>query len=154
MDDELMLFGQFVGTWALDGWLERDDGKRQRFRGEWRFDWALDGMAIQDVLTCPAPSEHADGEPWAEHGTTIRFYDPDTERWEITWITPVQRTVTRLAGGRVGDRIVLEGGDGERRRRWSFNEITPTSFTWRGELSSDAGASWRLAEEMRLTRAG
>jgi hypothetical protein len=42
--EKLMLFGQFVGTWAFDGWLEPEDGTREEFSGEWRFDWALDGM--------------------------------------------------------------------------------------------------------------
>jgi hypothetical protein len=36
--------------------------------------------------------------------------------------------------------------------RWSFNDIAPTSFVWRGELLTDGGASWPLAEEMRLRR--
>jgi hypothetical protein len=153
--DDLMLFGQFVGVWALDGSLERDDGTRAEFSGEWRFDWALDGLAIQDVLICPPPSDHVDGEPWLEYGTTIRFYNPDDQRWEITWITPVQRAVRRLSGGQVGDRIVLEGeGEDGRRLRWSFNDIGPSSFVWRGEVSTDAGASWRQAEEMRLRRTG
>jgi hypothetical protein len=155
MDEEMMLFGQFVGTWAFDGSLEHEDGKRDEFSGEWRFDWALDGLAIQDVLICPPPAAHADGEPWVEHGTTIRFYDADRERWEITWITPVQRAVRRLSGGSVGDRIVLEGpGDDGKLLRWSFNDITPSSFVWRGEISADGGASWRDREEMRLRRTG
>jgi hypothetical protein len=150
---ELMLFGQFVGSWAMEGWLERESGEREHFTGEWHFDWALDGLAIQDVLICPPPSEHRDGEPWVEHGTTIRFYDPAAERWEITWITPVQRAVRRLSGGQVGDRIVLEGGDSDRRHRWSFNDIAQSMFVWHGEISIDGGATWRLAEEMRLRRA-
>ena len=148
-----MQFGQFVGAWALDGWLERVEGKRDRFTGEWRFDWALDGMAIQDVLVCPPPAEHVEGEPWIEHGTTIRFYDPEARRWEVTWITPVQRAVRRLTGGLVDERIILEGVEADGRHlRWSFNDIEPSSFTWRGEVSTGAGATWRLAEEMRLTR--
>jgi hypothetical protein len=143
MDDEMMLFGQFVGSWAFDGSLQHEDGRRDEFSGEWRFDWALDGLAIQDVLICPG----------LEHGTTIRFYDPENERWEVTWITPVQRAVRRLSGGKVGDRIVLEGsGDEGKLLRWSFNDITPSSFVWRGEISSDGGASWRDREEMRLRR--
>lgn len=150
--NELMLFGQFVGAWALDGWTETAEGERREFSGEWRFEWALDGMAIQDVLVCPPPAEHVDGEPWLEHGTTIRFYDPEAERWEITWITPVQRAVRRLSGGREGDRIVLLGADGDRRHRWTFNDISESSFVWRGEISTDAGATWRMAEEMRLRR--
>jgi len=150
---ELMLFGQFVGTWELEGWIERADEKRAEFTGEWRFDWTLDGLAIQDVLICPPPSEHQDGEPWFEYGTTIRFYDPEAKRWEITWITPVQRVVRRLQGGAVDDRIVLEGSDPDgRRQRWSFNDITPSAFVWHGEVATDG--EWRLAEEMRLRRVG
>lgn len=148
-----MLFGQFVGSWDLEGSLERADGTRVAFTGEWRFDWALDGLAIQDVLICPRPVERREGEPWVEYGTTIRFYDPKAQRWEITWITPVQRAVRRLSGGRVDDRIVLEGAEPDgTRRRWSFNDIGPSSFVWRGESSTDGGAAWRLAEEMRLRR--
>jgi hypothetical protein len=150
---ELMLFGQFVGSWSMEGWLEQEDGTRESFTGEWHFDWALDGLAIQDVLISPPPSEHQEAEPWVEYGTTIRFYDPAAERWEITWITPVQRAVRRLSGGRVGDRIVLERTDADgRRHRWSFNDIERSSFIWHGEISSDDGATWRLAEEMRLRR--
>jgi hypothetical protein len=147
---ELMLFGQFVGTWEFDGTLQREDGTRAEFTGEWRFDWALDGLAIQDVLICPPPAEHRDGDPWLEHGTTIRFYDPEAGRWEITWITPVERAVRRLSGGAVGDRIVLEGVDNGRRLRWSFNDIEPSSFVWRGEVAD--GDDWHLCEEMRLRR--
>jgi hypothetical protein len=152
--EELMLFGQFVGTWSFDGWTETAEGGRAELSGEWRFDWALGGMAIQDVLTSPPPADHVDGEPWLEHGMTVRFYDPDAARWEVTWITPVQRAVRRLSGGRERDRIVLLGVDGGRRLRWTFNDITDSSFVWRGEVSVDAGASWRLTEEMRLRRTG
>jgi hypothetical protein len=31
--------------------------------------------------------------------------------------------------------------------RWSFTEITPTSFRWRGERSPDGGANWQLQAE-------
>jgi hypothetical protein len=150
---ELMTFGQFVGAWTLEGWIEHPDGTRSEHRGEWHFDWALDGQAIQDVLVSPPPAERRDGEPWIEYGTTIRFYDPAAETWQITWITPVQRAVRRLSGGRRGERIVLEGRDAAGHLlRWSFNDIRPDSFVWRGEVSHDGGASWRLVEEMRLRR--
>jgi hypothetical protein len=36
--------------------------------------------------------------------------------------------------------------------RWSFREITPNSFLWRGEVSADDGASWRINTEFTATR--
>jgi len=64
------------------------------------------------------------------------------------------RRVERLTGGPVGDDIVLEGhsSNGRDLLRWSFEEIRPDAFTWRGRRSADHGASWRLEEEMRLSR--
>lgn len=41
--------------------------------------------------------------------------------------------------------------------RWSFVDTTPDSFTWRGELSTDGGATWRLEAEFfgrRMAGAG
>ena len=36
--------------------------------------------------------------------------------------------------------------------RWSFSEITPNSFRWRGEISDDEGVSWRLNVEFLARR--
>jgi uncharacterized protein len=64
----------------------------------------------------------------------------------------VNRAVRRLQGGAVGDRTVLEGTEPDGiRLRWSFNDITPSSFVWRGEVARDD--DWRLTEEMQLRRA-
>lgn len=35
---------------------------------------------------------------------------------------------------------------------WTFNDIQPDSFVWRGEISDDGGASYRLEQEMRCRR--
>jgi hypothetical protein len=36
--------------------------------------------------------------------------------------------------------------------RWSFSKITPDSFLWRGEISTDQGTSWRLQVEFTARR--
>ena len=151
-EDELMLFGQFVGSWAIDGTLFDSDGGREQHAAEWHFGWALGGRAIQDVLICPPRSEQGE-RPLVDYGTTIRFYDPDADAWEVTYISPVSRSVSRLRARPVDDRIVLEGtGKHGLRLRWSFNEITPSSFDWRGELSTDAGKTWFMNEQMLARR--
>jgi hypothetical protein len=58
-----------------------------------------------------------------------------------------------MKGGLVGDRIVLLGKDDEGNSlRWSFNEIKPDTFTWRGEISRDSGKTWFLQEEHHMRR--
>ena len=141
--DALMLFGRFVGTWEMEGWQRAEGGGRTPQRGEWRFGWVLGGRAIQDVLVVPP----------IEHGTTIRFYDPVARVWEITWITPPGRAVRRLQARPDGGDILLEGRDPRGHRlRWTFTGIAPERFTWSGYASYDDGATWRLEEEMQLTR--
>jgi hypothetical protein len=141
--DALMLFGHFVGTWDMEGWQSGPDGARAPQQGEWRFGWVLGGRAIQDVLVSRE----------GEHGTTVRFYDPLTGGWEITWITPPGRAVRRLRARPEGADIVLEGRDpAGHLLRWTFTDIADDRFTWSGFESHDEGATWEHREEMRLTR--
>ena len=58
-----------------------------------------------------------------------------------------------MIGRKQGDDIVQlgTGADGNP-IRWSFSEITPNSFRWRGEISADEGATWRLNVEFTATR--
>ena len=147
---KLMLFGQFVGAWDVDAVLVDRDGARTPHRAEWHFGWALDGRAVQDVLISPPLGDP--GEP-EEYGTTVRFYDPELDAWQITWITPLNRRVRRLIARPDGAGIRLEGrNDAGDLLRWTFSDITPGSFTWRGYISSDGGASWHMEEEMLLRR--
>ena len=147
---QLMLFGQFVGSWDVDGTLIAADGTRSQHRGEWHFGWVLEGRAIQDVLISPP---RGSSQPTFEYGTTLRFYDPQTGTWQITWITPVQRAVRRLVARPAGNEIVLEGREPSGRLlRWTFSDITPATCTWRGFISDDNGATWHQDEEMRLKR--
>jgi hypothetical protein len=148
--EQLMLFGQFVGAWDFDAVLVDRDGTRTTHRGEWHFGWALDGRAVQDVLISPPRGEP--GEP-EEYGTTVRFFDPQLDAWQITWITPLNGRVRRLIARPAGEEIRLEGrNDRGQLLRWTFSEITPETFTWRGEISNDDGATWHMEEEMRLRR--
>jgi hypothetical protein len=143
VDRDVELFGRFVGAWAFDGTDIAEDGTKTDYTGRWDFGYVLGGRAVQDVLYCEG----------IEHGTTVRIPRGDGS-WDVVWLTPVQRAVRQLVGRAEGERIVITGGSGERRLRWSFNDIAPASFVWRGEQSTDGGRSFRLAEEMRLSRVG
>jgi len=154
--DALMLFGQFVGTWELDVTLYDLDGNvAAEVPGEWSFGWVLEGRAVQDVLVRPPRAERgsaARADFW-EYGTTLRVYDPSAETWRITWFAPTRGGELRLVARPEGDDIVLEGVEHEPIAfRWTFSEITPSSFVWRGSGSDDDGATWLLLQEMRARR--
>ena len=144
---ELMLYGQFVGSWDVDATWHDWQGVTSTAEGEWHFAWILGGRGVQDVL-------FASGAPPDRHGTTLRCYDASADAWHIFWAQPSGGEFVRLLGRKIGDRIVQEvvPSDAERRERWSFMDVTPDTFTWLDEVSLDDGATWFLEQEMRATR--
>ena len=129
------LFDRFIGTWDCDYANFKEDGRTERSHGQVVFGWILDGRAVQDVWSWV---DEDDPKKERKVGTTVRFFDSKTGKWRIVWISPEEGIIKTLAGGREGDRIVLEGtSDDGAAVRWSFNDIRPDSFVWRGEKSRD-----------------
>jgi len=145
------VFDRVTGAWDCDYvHFTEDSAVVERYSGNVTFGWVLDGWAVQDVWAWNAPEGEATRRV---AGTTIRFLDRETGIWTVYWFMPEKAIVITLKGGAVGDRIVLEddGADGLR-RRWSFNEIRPESFVWRGERSADGGKTWWLQAEYHMRR--
>src|SRR5579875_99847 len=112
-------------------------------QGEIHFVWALDGRAIMDVWILPG----------IFHGSTLRVYDPAIDAWHIHWSDPLKPLYTRQIGRAQGADIVQLGDMGHGvHLRWSFSDITPNAFRWRGERSTDAGRSWHLQADFRARR--
>jgi hypothetical protein len=153
---KMELYGHFVGSWDLDVTQIADDGSQRRRPGEWHFGWALEGRAIQDVWIVPPRGAMRQGDAAANvnsYGTTLRIYDPGIDAWQIQWSDPVTRNFLHMIGRGQGDDIVQLGTRPDGKPiRWSFSEITPSSFRWRGEISDDDGASWRLNVEFLARR--
>jgi hypothetical protein len=145
--DQLMLFGQFVGDWRFDSVEYWDNGSRPTQKGEIQFRWVLQGSAVQDVWV---ETERSDRE-LKMYGTTIRFYDAKAKSWRMIWIEPVRDAVADLKAERVGDEIVILGqtADGSP-MRWTYSEIKPNSFHWRGEKF--VGNDWRAYEDLWARR--
>lgn len=141
--DKLALYGRFIGDWEFDALVHKDDGSEHRGRGEIHFVWALDGRAIQDVWILPD----------IFYGATLRVYDPGLDAWHILWSDPLKQLYTRQLGRAQGDNIVQIGDMGnDTRLRWTFSDIAPDSFRWRGERSLDAGVTWHLQADFRARR--
>lgn len=144
------LYGWLIGSWALDVTEFDPEGGARVRTGEWHFGWTLEGRAIQDAWIVPERGRRgADAVAAAEYyGTTLRIYDPRIDAWRIQWIDPVAQAYLAMIGRREGDDIVQLAHDSTGAlRRWSFSQITPDSFRWRGEVSRDEGQNWFLHME-------
>jgi hypothetical protein len=151
---ELGLFGQFVGSWALECMLYNPDGSAGTvMHGELRFGWVLGGRAVQDVWIVPGRDHPDEGKAPGFHGTTIRFYDPGLGAWRSTWIDPPNNRVRRFIGRPVDADIELISDEGiEPTWRWRFTDIAPDSFTWTSEKATKEQPAWTDEVRMRATR--
>ena len=150
---ELLLFGRFIGSWDLDVcWF---DGGRvvRRERGEWHFGWILGGRAIQDVWIVPPRSDNVPDTDVYECGTSIRFYDPRLNAWRSTWHGPVQGSVRPFTANLQGTEIVLEGQElGGASIRWIFSDIESDRFAWRFETKLERSHSWATVQSFDCVR--
>ena len=150
---QMMLYGQFLGSW--DGTLRYVDaeGARHETTAEVHFGWVLEGRAVQDVWIAPSRKGRKAGERLLMHGSTFRVYDPQNDNWQITWIDPVKQVVNRMTGRKVGDEIIQEYSmDDGKRCQWLFTDITPDSFHWINRVSADDGTNWDIRGEFFLKR--
>jgi hypothetical protein len=152
--DKLTLFGQLVGSWDIEGQLfDRDGEVTREWLGEWHFGWVLEGRAIQDVLISPPREGRSPEQQSNEYGTTLRAYNSKIDGWRVTYVAPVHGGTVNLIARKHGDEIWLEGrAPNNDLYRWTFSEITPERFRWRGYDSSDEGLTWSLGEEMIVRR--
>jgi hypothetical protein len=141
--DRMDLYAWLIGRWEFDAVVHADDGTTHRGRGEIYVGWVLEGRAIQDVWILPG----------FFHGTTLRVYDPGRDAWHILWSDPIKQYYARQLGRARGNDIVQEGtNDAGDATRWSFTDITPSTFRWRGERSRDGGTSWQLQADFSVRR--
>ena len=143
--DKLNLFGQFVGSWALEVTNYFPDGGSETVPGEWRFGWVLQGRAVQDVYIARSGKHQ-------EYGTAVRIYDPDQDAWRIAWSGPMRGRQLLLTGRSRGQEIVLEGSENAVKLQWIFSDLRGTSFRWRALESYDDGATWKTVQEFRAQR--
>ena len=103
----------------------------------------MEGRAIRDVWILPD----------FFYGTTLRVYDAGIDAWQILWSDPFRQFYSRQIGRAHGADIVQLGkSDDGNDTRWSFTDITPDSFRWLGEFSTDGGTTWRLRAEFKCRR--
>jgi hypothetical protein len=157
---KLALYAFLIGSWQTQVVAYEENGTAHESRGEIHAGWVLEGRALQDVWMLPRRTERRPEAPLCQppvtgnwYGTTLRVYDPGLDAWHILWSNPATQLYTRQIGRPRGADIVQEGRhESGALMRWSFTKIRPDSFHWLGEVSADAGTTWRLQVEVLASR--
>jgi hypothetical protein len=149
-------YGWLVGSWDLDVlhyWAM--DVSARGMKCELHAQWALEGLAVQDLWIMPARSErHGRLDPKMNmYGTTLRVWDSLIRAWRINWRNPAGGHFEDQIGRRDGKDVIQIGvrPDGTQ-TRWTFTEIQAGSFHWLGESLGRGGKSWLLEGEFRARR--
>ena len=152
--DKLKLFGQFVGVWDLDV-LFYDQDRKVVYRqpGEWSFAYVLDGRAIQDVLVYPNQGDGLQNSPCRRRiGTTLRFYDPRADIWQMIWLGFRSHSCT----DRKKRLMTRSGLKGWIQTRTSHARCSQRSrrigFTGKTFSRMNGGGTWRMEQEMFARR--
>jgi hypothetical protein len=145
------IFAPFIGSWDLTvRWFDAGGQLSRTEPGEWHFAWVLEGRAIQDVWIVPPRAQRTGGALY-EYGTSVRFYDPQLEAWQSTWIGPMHGVVRTFVAHQREDAVVLETTPGvSPAMRWSFREVAADSFTWTNEVRE--GEGWRIQQTFEARR--
>ena len=133
--EEFNYFGKLIGSWQIE-YVESHNARI--IRGEWHFSWALEGMAIQDVIILPD----------YEYGTSLRIYNPDTYAWDVAY--GYTGKIIRLEARKEDDMIVLTYIDDET-RKWIFTKIEDNQFHWQNITIKDNG-DWSVNADIYAER--
>lgn len=150
------VYGWLCGSWDLEVLRYLGvDVSTQGLRAEVHATRALEGRAVQDVwIMPPRGSRDAAADPRMNmYGTTLRSWDSTIGAWRIAWTNPARNHREEQIGRWNGSEILQEGvrPDGTK-TRWTFTEITPDSFRWRGEALYPGKDAWVLEGEFLATR--
>jgi hypothetical protein len=150
---ELGIFSFLIGKWGGKGRTRLADGTVAEFPVTWIGRYILDGTAIADEMHAPAP----DGSPYL--GISLRQYDPGRKIWVVEYLNVsgsfLRRQVNADTGVvEVSGRNVTVGSEspGVAIREHYFVPDND-SFTYRLDVSNDAGRTWNEGQiEMNFRR--
>lgn len=147
--EEDNLYGWLIGEWDFEWYDHLEDIRPRHVKGEWIFQWILEGLAVQDVFICPSRATRSlTPQPDAAYATTIRMYNPNKKAWDILYTE--WGCTTCLEARKEKDNIIqiVKGND---RLRWVFSDIKSHSFRWQRIVTED-GINWKTAAYALATR--
>ncbi|MEM9077779.1 MAG: hypothetical protein AAGC43_12095 [Bacteroidota bacterium] len=136
---KLLEYGQLVGEWDIIFSSRVNDSTWADSKAYWRFEYILDGFAIQDYWINYADKGK---NPNARdlHGTNLRIYNPSLKEWQCVWIengTCSIAEVWRSYGNDKGEILLLDN-----KNTWviTFYNITNRTFDWKWDFYQPDGS--------------
>jgi len=150
---ELRAFSFLIGKWDGKGRTRLPNGTVAEWPVTWIGRYVLDGTAIADQLHAPAP----DGSPYL--GITLRQYDLSRKTWIIEYLNVtgsfLRKQVNANSGSvSINGRNVIIGSESPGMTiREHYLVKDDDNFTYRLDVSTDAGVTWTEAQvEMTFRR--
>jgi len=145
-------FDFLAGEWIADSRRIDESGAWHETRNPWSVETVLGGCAFVDYVD-------ADFGSGRFRGMGTRYYEPDADRWYITWMSTVEPGVLEIweggfdesGDGRFYQEIDTPSGAVISRIRWW--DIRERSVEWEHALSRDGGETWAPTWRMTLRRA-
>lgn len=146
-------FDFWVGAWDVNLRVRHNDGTWHDDIQAREYSYPLlDGKAIMELWS---ETSRVNGR----QGYSIRYYRGDLDQWELwlNWPEPNQSGSSYLRGQFRHNRGEFFSDSKQNdsttvTARYTFSDITPTSFRWDDAFTADHGATWRNAWIMEFTR--
>jgi hypothetical protein len=138
---ESLQFDFWVGDWKCEGISYDAQGHQTKTTATNHVRRILKGNVIEEQFSSATL-----------HGTSHSVFVPG-RGWRQTWVDD-QGGYIALAGSFADGKMTLETlpGGATKASRMVFESITPKSFDWRWEATTDGGKTWRLAWLLHYTR--
>ena len=153
---ELAHWEKLIGSWSTtEEGLAPDGSAWNPSKGaDWNFYWSFNGWGIRDDYISPPVAEAVEDESKRQRGTNLRIYNPTTNQWVMTWLTPQSTQPQNFTATSTDDIIVMQSDKLNPQGQWSritFFDMTATSFEWKLEWSKDK-EQWMEVYKIHGTR--
>lgn len=143
-------FDFWPGEWRVESRQRPPDGDWHETEGVWHAEEMLGGCGYLDFTV----GDYGDG---MMSGMGSRLYDPETDRWTITWTSTLAPGKTGIWEGRFAEDGTgeffrqTETPEGTVHSRLRWMNIQTDSADWDYSISRD-GVEWAILWEMMLRR--
>ncbi len=138
---EMKQVDYLIGTWdySMKMKMTPEDTSWMESKGTEKYESVCGGAALFFTNI-----DDMGGMPFVAVG--LICYDSDSKKWQKTWTDNMSAKISLYTGTSTADGSVFMGEELMNSvvylYRMTVSKQTPTSFDWKGEMSSDNGKTW------------